>query len=136
MITADFALSQGREVFALPGHVTSRNSATPNRLLKSGAVLVENAEDILAEFGICTKPKKSGRETARIPESVKQSLSKEETAIIKTIEVLPKRLDNIIYETDLQCERVSSILLLLEIKGLVAKTIDGSYCVADGSIKF
>ena len=50
MITVDFALEQGRDVFALPGNITSMNSYGTNELIKQGAKLVTNVDEILDEF--------------------------------------------------------------------------------------
>lgn len=50
MITVDFALEQGKEVFAIPGNILSPNSEGTNELIKQGAKLITNIEDILEEF--------------------------------------------------------------------------------------
>ncbi|MDP8233692.1 MAG: DNA-processing protein DprA, partial [Candidatus Saelkia tenebricola] len=52
LITVDFALEQGRDVFAMPGPVDSESSYGTNRLIKQGAKLIDSAEDILSELGL------------------------------------------------------------------------------------
>ncbi len=126
LITADMALSQGRDVFALPGSVTSRNSATPNKLIKAGACLVESAGDILEELEIPMG--KTKKETGKADNShIRGQLTAEENAVLSAIEGTPKAITKIIYETGLQCEKVSSILVVLEMNKLVSKSIDGEY---------
>src|SRR3989344_5065464 len=59
MITARYAAEQGKEVFALPGPLTSKMSEAPNNLLKQGAKLVISVEDIFEEFHLQVAPKKA-----------------------------------------------------------------------------
>jgi DNA processing protein len=126
LITADMALSQGRDVFALPGPVTSRYSKTPNKLLKAGACLVESAADILEELEapVGKTVENNFQPGARRPN---RALTSEEKRILSAVESTPKEITEIIYETGLQCEKVSSILVVLEMAKLVSKTVDGEY---------
>ncbi len=126
LITADMALSQGRDVYALPGSVTCRNSATPNKLLKAGAILVESAEDILNELEIPISKMEEEQGKADIS-YFGARLTSEENAVLSAIEGTPKAIGKIIYETGLQCEKVSSILVVLEMAKLVSKSVDGDY---------
>lgn len=125
LITADMALAQGREVFAIPGSVNSRYSKTPHKLLKAGACLVESADDILNELDMSIHVGQKKRPAENDKRSI--SLSEEEKRIISIVMDTPKKIDEIIYETRLQCEKVSSILVLLEIRKQVSRTIDGAY---------
>lgn len=52
LITVDFALEQGKDVYAVPGNITSLNSAGTNQIIKEGAKLVTNVNDILEDLGI------------------------------------------------------------------------------------
>lgn len=56
MITVDFALEQGRDVFAIPGNIDSVNSMGTNELIRQGAKLVTTPEEIMEEYQICNVP--------------------------------------------------------------------------------
>lgn len=132
LITADMALSQGRDVYALPGHVTSRYSKTPNKLLKAGACLVESAADILNELGVAAEKIAKEMPSSK-SKGMTANVNPDEKRILSAVSEMPKKLETIIYETGLQCEKVSSILMVLEIQNLVARTLDGEYTAAAGS---
>ena len=126
LITADMALEQGREVFALPGPVTSRYSTTPNKLLKAGASLVESAKDIIDCLGL----KPHFRICANMEEGANpgiEDLNREEKSVMCAVGHTPKLFTQIVDETGLQCEKVSSILVMLEIKRIVDRNLDGQY---------
>jgi len=120
LITADFALEQGREVFAVPGNITSSLSDGTHNLIKQGAKLVNNYRDILEEIpGIVTQ------ETNTREISVEKfSLSEEEQIIYKIISNQPIQIDEIIEISKLSASKVSEILLNLELKDLI-KEIEG-----------
>lgn len=115
LITADFALEQGREVFAVPGMITNRQSEGTNNLIKDGAKLVQNIKDILEELGW-----PSQKILATIQEN-SGDLSQEERLILQTLGNQPKHLDNILRETKLDFSQVFTALTQLEVNGLIAQ---------------
>jgi DNA processing protein len=117
LITADYALEQGREVFAIPGNVGADGSRGTNRLIKEGAKLVESSDDILEEIlPQWKREREEGLSKASTPE---QDLSKEEKIICQLLGDSPLHIDGIIRESRLDPGRVSSLLMDLELKGLI-----------------
>ncbi|TRZ48901.1 DNA-protecting protein DprA [bacterium] len=112
LITADFALEQGREVFALPGKVDSSNSFGTNELIKQGAKLVSSAQDILEEFSFCAPPKKAKQQTPA-------ELADKEMLLYESLSQEPLPLDEIIEKTNLDIPVISSMLLKLQMKKLI-----------------
>lgn len=112
LITARFALDQGRDVYAVPGNVDSARSAGTNRLIKEGAKLVTQAEDILEEIHHIPRPS--------TPEALPHpKLSEEESRVYLTLEQEALHIDQIIALTALPSSKVSAILLALELAGHV-----------------
>jgi DNA processing protein len=117
LITARYALEQGKEVFAVPGNLTSRNSKGPNGLIKKGAKLVESAEDVIEELSLQIKgilrDDKLRKERA-LPE-----MSGDENVIYDCLRDEPKHIDAIIRGIDIPTGRALSTLLNLELRGIV-----------------
>lgn len=115
LITANYALEQGREVFAIPGNVGADGSRGTNRLIKDGAKLVESSEDILEEILPQWQREKEDNK-AKGPE-----LDGEEKVLYAMLSESPLHIDSIIRESGFDPGKVSSLLLHLELKGLIAQ---------------
>ena len=122
LITARLAAEQGREVFAIPGSIHAAGSRGCHYLIRQGAALVETIEDITAELnwsGICPviPTKQNCAESS--------SLDADQQRILDLIEFSPSPIDQIISLSGLTAEQVSSILVILEMQGLVSETTGG-----------
>ncbi|MBN2831239.1 MAG: DNA-processing protein DprA [Candidatus Omnitrophica bacterium] len=114
LITADFALEQGREVFAIPGKIDSANSFGTNELIKQGAKLVANLNDILEEFNFTLTPviKKSAEDKGCLN-------NKEEENLYGLISDQAIQLDDLAGITGLDVPRISGILFNLMVRKLI-----------------
>jgi len=118
LITAGYALEQGREVFAVPGNVGAEGSRGTNRLIKEGAKLVESSEDILEEI---LPQWKREKEIVQKVETPRPDLTEEEKILYDLLGETPLHIDVLIRESQLDPGKVSSILLNLELGGLISQ---------------
>lgn len=116
-ITANFALEQGREVFAVPGKIDSRTSAGTNRLIQEGAKLVTNWKDILLE--VLPQVVTQGEEKEEKQKSLFPTLDKTEQLIYELLSSEPQHIEELIEKSNLPSSLALSLLMSLEIKGLV-----------------
>lgn len=118
LITARYATDQGREVFALPGNITSANSSGTNELIRKGATLVRHADDILEELAPVLKG------FIRSDSKVTIEITEDERSLCTLLSGEPKQIDDISRESGLTVSKVLGVLLDLEMKGAV-KQITG-----------
>ncbi len=131
LITARFALEQGREVFAVPGMARHFRSVGPHGLLRQGAKLVESAEDILEEIRPLLKTPPARRAVPATPASggaAATGLSGEEASIVDMLGSSPVHIDEIARGTGLTASRLSALLVGLELRGVVRQSA-GKYFV-------
>lgn len=119
LITASFALEQGREVFSVPGKIDVPTSRGTLGLIKDGAKLVEDVEDILEE--IRSKPDtQAATETIPRPgRGMVAGLTEDEANVFNSLSEEPKHIDEIKDICDLDFSKLSGVLLRLELKKVV-----------------
>lgn len=121
LISARHALEQGREVFALPGRVDSRNSRGCHRLIRDGAKLVESIDDVLDELGPLASP--ATTETgATVHHPAELNLNEREQTILRAIDLDPTPIDEIARKTSLPVQQILATISALELRRLVRRT--------------
>lgn len=140
LITARLALEQGREVFAVPGSIRNPLSRGCHALIREGAKLVEEPEEILAELAPQLRAvlaaadrsasgAESGAAAAPVPE-----LPPEQACLLESLGHDPVNLDELTERTGLAVEQISSMLLLMELEGHVSCLPGGRYARASGPV--
>jgi DNA processing protein len=123
LITAEFALEQGREVMAVPGGVDRETSYGPNLLIKQGAHPVTEAAEILQILGV-------DRFTSKNPsadEPPQTNLDEPLGSVLSTLDLTPRHSDELAGESGLTAMELSAILLQLELQGYAEKLPGGRY---------
>ena len=125
LITARYALDQGREVMAVPGQINNAACRGSNRLIKEGAQLVDCLEDMLDATRI--KPHNHGLPLfEQASPAVRCSLTPREAAVYELVAQGPRHLDEITQALELTPGEVSAMVLGLELKGMLQQ-LPGSY---------
>ncbi len=117
LITADFAMEQGRDVYALPGNINQLTSLGTNRLIRDGARMIIETNDLIDAIGQIIPLHQNG--SARQLTNIK--LSEAENRVFSIIREMPVNIEMLVYQTGLPVSEVSSILTVLELKGLISQ---------------
>jgi len=128
LITARMAGEQGREVFALPGSIHNPLARGCHQLIRQGAKLVETAEDIVSELAALTGHLQSKVQAAGA-EQADDELQDAAEDIGRWMGHDPVSVDELIERSGLTIEQVSSMLLMLELKGRVERLAGGRYAL-------
>lgn len=120
LITVNYAEKQNKKIFAVPGSLTGNNSAGTNNLIKTNrAKMVTCAEDIFEGLGLKQK-------AAKKQEII---LSSDEKNIIKVLSQAPLHIDKIIKHAKVKPDQASSLLMMLELKGLIENLGNMNYAL-------
>jgi len=123
LITANFALEQGRDVFAVPNGIYSPGSVGVNKLIQDGAHLVTNVQDILMALNLFMVPQHVEMQTA-LPDN------SEERTLLALLSHDPRHVDEIIRDSGLPTTLVSSTLMMMELKGMIRQFGGMQYVLA------
>lgn len=127
LISAEHAMEQGREVFAVPGRVDSRASRGCHRLLREGAKLVESVDDVLEELGplVDSAPREDGR-VIRHPAELQ--LNDQEQIVLNAIGQDATTMDDVAANSGVPIHRVLSTISVLEMRHLVRRVSGNQVC--------
>ena len=120
-ITVDFALEQGKEVYAVPGRIGDVCSSGCNRLISQGAWLLESPETVVERLF------PGGKESVNLLCETQISLATDEKLVYSCLDLCPAELEDILLRTELTAAKALPALLALELKGLVKETAK-QYC--------
>jgi len=128
LITARLAAEQGREVFAIPGSIHNPLARGCHSLIRQGAKLVETASDVLEELGVLIGSSGARRDEAAPAPISDVELDADYRKLLSEMGFDPISVDHLVQRTGLTADAVSSMLLLLELEGLVSALDGGRYC--------
>lgn len=114
LITADCALEQGKDVYALPGRVTDPLSAGCNRLIRQGAGILTSPQELIGELDF-------------LSEKIELPLEKSQRLVYSCLDLHPKSVEELMEKTRLSAGELAELLFELEEKGLVQEAWKNHY---------
>ena len=132
LITADYANEQGRMVFAIPGSIHNPLARGCHKLIRQGAKLVETADDVMEDLASQIDLNKiTSKSNDLIAQSSEKTAVKERNVendrLLDTMGYDPVSIDHLVIQTGLTPAALSSMLLLMELQGLIASNGRGTY---------
>ena len=121
LITARFAGEQGRDIFAVPGSIFSKQSLGAHRLIQDGAKLVATVDDVLDELNLGMVAHQLQMPAAAQPDDPA------EAALLAALDGEPRQIDELARQMSLPVAQVSSLLTLMELTGLVRQCGPSTY---------
>ncbi len=123
LITAGYAAEQGKDVYAIPGNIDDDRNRGCHKLIQDGALLVQDADDILLDLGIDT----DGKEATKQMSLPIEALNEQERAIVSLLSLEPVTVDMIIEKSGIAAPMVSGTLTVLEMKNVVKRVPGNAY---------
>lgn len=121
LITADFALEQGRDIYAVPGRIFDPLSAGCNNLIRQGAGIISDVKDFLKELKLCGCGEGGQKNFEKL------LLEKEERLVYSCVDLRPKSIEEILRKTELSMPELSQVLAGLTQKGFITETFKNCY---------
>jgi len=121
LTTARYAAENGRDVYAVPGPITSEMSVGPHILLREGAHVLSSAKELLRDFGLDQEYEMGARKPV--------DLTDKELLIYNLLSIKKQYADEVAKKISLGISETLPILSLLEVRGVIGKNLDGSFTV-------
>lgn len=128
LITANYALEQGRDVFAIPGSIHNPLARGTHSLIKQGAKLVETIDDILEEISPMANVVVNRPSTLEVSLNGFSDLEPDYKLLLDSMGYEIVSVDRLVELTGLTADVVSSMLLILELQGMIGAQHGGKYC--------
>lgn len=126
-ITVKYAKEQGKKIFCIPHEIDSKNGIGTNKFIREGAILVNNIEEIMKEYGVS----KIKKEKKVIKEEKTIEIEKEYIKIHNAIKNSPVTLEEIIKAVKEDISQINVKLVMMELKGYIKK-LPGNYYIRNG----